>query len=93
MLPQRYLPILCGCLNGTMFQGLARLCPRSRRTYRLPRCYNRGWRRFQQHIVARIGVWRDMSGDGIGYDFEYTVRAAVGHFGFSTVNMGYWNTG
>ena len=41
MLPQRYLPILCGCLNGTMFQGLARLCPRSRRTYRLPRCYDR----------------------------------------------------
>ena len=44
-------------------------------------------RRFQQHIVAR--VWRDMTGDGIAYDFEYTMRAAALHFGFSTVNTGY----
>ena len=50
-------------------------------------------RQFQQHIIARIGVWRDMTGDGIGYDFEYTMRAAAGRFGFSTVNTGYWNTG
>ena len=46
-------------------------------------------RRFQQHVVARIGVWRDMSGDGIGYDFEY-MRAAALHF--PTVNTGYWDT-
>ena len=46
-------------------------------------------RRFQQHIVARNGVWRDMSGDGIGYDFEYTMRAAASHFVFSMVNTGY----
>ena len=51
------------------------------------------WRQFQQHIVARIRVWRDMTGVGIGYDFEYTMRAAAVHFGFSTVNTGYWNTG
>ena len=50
-------------------------------------------RRFQQHIVARIRVWWDMTGDGIGYDFEYTMRAAALHFGFSTVNTGYWDTG
>ena len=50
-------------------------------------------RRFQQHIVARIRVWRDMTGDGIGYDFEYTMRAADVNFGLSTVNTGYWNTG
>ena len=49
-------------------------------------------RQFQQHIVARVRVWRDMTGDGIGYDFEYTMRAAAVHFGFSTVNKGYWNT-
>ena len=48
-------------------------------------------RRFQQHVVARIRVWRDMTGDGIGYDFEYTMRAATLHF--STVNTGYWDTG
>ena len=50
-------------------------------------------RQFQQHIVARIRGWPDMTGDGIGYDFEYTMRAAAGRFGFSTVNTGYWNTG
>ena len=50
-------------------------------------------RRFQQHIVARIRVWRDMASDGVGYDCEYTMRAAAVHFGFSTVNTGYWNTG
>ena len=50
-------------------------------------------RRFPQHIVARIRVWREMTGDGIGYDFEYTMRAAALHFGFSTVNTGYWDTG
>ena len=49
-------------------------------------------RQFQQHTVARIWVCRDMTGDGIGYDFEYTMRAAAVHFGFSTVNKGYWNT-
>ena len=49
-------------------------------------------RQFQQHIVARIRVRRDMTGDGIGYDFEYTMRVAVVHFGFPTVNTGYWNT-
>ena len=49
-------------------------------------------RQFQQHIVARIRVWRDMTGDGIGYDFEYTMRAADVNFGLSTVNTGYWNT-
>ena len=32
----------CGCLNGTMFRGRARLCLRSRLTYRFPRCYDRG---------------------------------------------------
>ena len=50
-------------------------------------------RQFQQHIVTRIRVWRDMTCDGIGYDFEYTRRAAAMHLGFSTVNTGYWNTG
>ena len=50
-------------------------------------------RRFQQHVVARIRVWRDMTGDGIGYDFEYTMWAATLHFAFSTVNTGYWDTG
>ena len=50
-------------------------------------------RQFQQHIVARIRVWRDMTGDGIGYDCEYTMRAAALPFGFSTVNTGYWDTG
>ena len=44
-----------------------------------------------KHIVARIRVLRDMTGDGIGYDFEYTMRAATLHF--STVNTGYWDTG
>ena len=42
MLPQRYLLHFCGCLNDTMFRSLARLCLRSQRTYRLPRCYDRG---------------------------------------------------
>ena len=46
-------------------------------------------RRFQQHIVPRIRVWRDMTGDGIGY-FEYTMRAAALHF--STVNTDYCDT-
>ena len=50
-------------------------------------------RRFQQHIVAKIRVWRNMRGDGVGYDFEYTMRVATLHFGFSTVNTGYWDTG
>ena len=50
-------------------------------------------RQFQQHLVAKIRVWRDMTGNGIGYDFEYTMRAAAVHFGFSTDNTGYWNTG
>ena len=31
---------LCCCINGTMLRGLARLCPRSRLAYRLPRCYD-----------------------------------------------------
>ena len=43
-------------------------------------------RQFQQHIVARVRVWRDMTGGGIGYDVEYTMRAAAAHFVFSTVN-------
>ena len=34
-------------------------------------------RQFQQNIVALIGVWRDMTGDGVGYDFEYTMQAAT----------------
>ena len=50
-------------------------------------------RRFQHHIVARIRVWRDITDDGIGYDFEYTMRAAALHFGFSAVNTSYWDTG
>ena len=50
-------------------------------------------RQFQQNIVALIGVWRDMTGDGVGYDFEYTMQAATVNFYFSTVNTGYWNTG
>ena len=50
-------------------------------------------RQFQQHNIARIRVWRDMTGNGIEYDFEYIVRAAAVHFGFSTVNTGYCNTG
>ena len=50
-------------------------------------------RRFQQHMVARIRGRRDMTGDGVGYDFEYTMRAAALPFGFSTVNTGYWDTG
>ena len=50
-------------------------------------------RQIQQHIVIRIRVWRDIPGDDIGYDFEYTMRAAAVHFGFSTINTGYWNTG
>ena len=50
-------------------------------------------RQFQQHIVASIRVWRDMTGDCIAYDFEYTMRAAALHPGFSTVNTGYWDTG
>ena len=29
-------------MNGTMLRGLAQLCPRSRRTYRLSHCYDRG---------------------------------------------------
>ena len=41
MLPKLYLPHFLW-LNGTMLRGLARLCPRSRRTYRLPICYDRG---------------------------------------------------
>ena len=83
-------PIFCGCLNDTTFRGLARLCPHSRRTYRLPLFAMIVVRRqFQQHIVASIRVWRDMTGDGIAYDFEYTMRAAALHFGFSTVNTGY----
>ena len=46
-------------------------------------------RQSQQHIVARIRVWQDVTGDGIGYDFEYIMRAAAVHFGFSTVATGY----
>ena len=38
-------------------------------------------RRFQEHIVARTRVWRDMTGDRIGYNFEYTMRTAALHFG------------
>ena len=49
-------------------------------------------RRFQQHIVARIRVWREVTGDGIGYDVEYIMRVVALHFGFPTVNMGYWDT-
>ena len=30
-------------------------------------------RQLQQYIVARIRVWRYMTGDGIGYDFEHTI--------------------
>ena len=33
-----------------------------------------------------------MTGDDIGYDFEYTRRAAAVQFGFSAANTGYWNT-
>ena len=50
-------------------------------------------RQFQQHIVARTRVWRNLTGDYIWYDFEYTVWVAAVPFGFSTVNTGYWNTG
>ena len=50
-------------------------------------------RQFQQHIVARIRIWWDMTGDGIGYEFEYTRRAAGMQFGFSMANTSYWNTG
>ena len=87
-------PIFCGCLNGTAFQGLARLCPRSRLTDRLSRVMIIVSRKLQQHIVARISVWRNLTGDGIWYDFEYTMRAAAVPFGFSsTVNTGYLNCG
>ena len=51
------------------------------------------WRQLQQHIVARIRGWRNMTGKGIEYDFEYTMRAAAMHFCLSTVNTGYLNTG
>ena len=51
-------------------------------------------RKLQQHIVARISVWRNLTGDGIWYDFEYTMRAAAVPFGFSSmVNTGYLNCG
>ena len=33
-------------------------------------------RQFKQHIVARIRIWRNLTGDGIGYDFEYTMFLA-----------------
>ena len=85
--------IFCSSLNGTMLRGLARLCPRSRLTDRLPRRMIIVGRPLQQHIVARIRVWRNLTGDGIWYNFEYTMRAAALHFGFSTVNTGYWDTG
>ena len=91
MLPQRYLPLFLWLLerNG-VWHGCVRVvgvpiaCPVAMIGVR---------RRFQQHIVARIRVWRDMTGDGIGYDFEYTMRAAALHFGFFTVNTGLWDTG
>ena len=62
-----------------MFRGLARLCLRSRLTYRFRRCYERG---STTHIVARIRVWLEVTCDGIGYYFERIVRVAALHFGF-----------
>ena len=50
-------------------------------------------RQSQQDIVAKTRGWRDMTDDGIGYDFEHTRRAVAVQFGFSTANTGYWNTG
>ena len=49
---------------------------------------------FQQNIVARIRVWRTLTGGGIWYDFEHTMRAAAVHFGFSsTVNTVFLDAG
>ena len=51
-------------------------------------------RQLQQHIAARIRVWPNLAGEGIWYDFEYTMRAAAVPFGLSsTANTGYLNTG
>ena len=47
-----------------------------------------------QLIVARIRDWRNLTGDDIWYEFDYTIPAATVPFGFSfTVNTGYVNTG
>ena len=50
-------------------------------------------RRFHQHIVARTIIWRDMTGDGIAYDFEYALRTAAVYSDVSMVNAGDRNTG